>query len=234
MSNQNNKEKQQLLELLLTNKLSKDQIKQMLEIAKNSKKNISNNLDIPHGYKIIKVSGDGTCFYHSIVQAGNDVRHLKLSTMSSGYELRIELINELEKLKKTNLFIKLTNESSILKNSINISLKSAIRQVSDAIYLENNNMSKMHNGINANISKEDLNKMIDNIINNLRKRQWGGGPILKLISIIFGICVNYYNKTTKKFDLVKPDHIDCTEENTITIFYNGVNHYDALRFIGKN
>lgn len=194
-----------------------------------SSKNINTRplIKIPEGFKILKAEGDGTCFYHSIVQSGKEVKSNELTKFATGNNLRKYIVEKLKKLLKNpnNLFTNMTNNiNSVLKNSKNIAFKKAIQDIYEGICNEE--------GIEyehiSNITRDDLKFYIEKIINNIEEKRWGGGPICHLISLLFNLCINVYNVNSGKFDLTQPDGVDCNENNTIYIYFNGHSHYDAL------
>ena len=190
-------------------------------------------IKIPEGFKILKAVGDGTCFYHSIVQSGKELKSKELSKFATGDDLRNYIVKELEELLEnpSNLFTNtnMTNISSVLKNSKNIAFKKAIQDIYQGICNEEicNEKEVEYEHI-PNITNVHLKIYIKKIINNIRKKRWGGGPICHLISLLLNLCINVYNVNSGKFDLTQPDGVDCNENNTIYIYFDGHGHYDAL------
>jgi len=182
-------------------------------------------------FKIAKVAGDGTCFYHSIVHAGKNKNIDGLAELEDGKALRLFLIEQLEILRSgvDQLFIDLVNYNNALTNSINIEKKAAIIAVFQGI--ENEKQKKNYHNVKNRgdtITPKRLREMIGVIIRNLKEQKWGGGPITHLLTNILPICVKYYNTISGKFDIVKSNSTTCTEKNTIYIYFNGSNHYNAL------
>ena len=206
--------------------VSIEKLKLIYEILSSKNTNTRPLIKIPEGFKILKADGDGTCFYHSIVKSGKEVKSKELSKFSTGNDLREYIVEELKKLLKNsnNLFINLTNENSVFRNSKNIAFKKAIQDIYKGIC----NEEGIQYENNSNITKDKLKIYIKKIINNIENERWGGGPICHLISLLFNLCINVYNVNSGKFDLTQPDGVDCNENNTIYIYFNGNNHYDAL------
>jgi hypothetical protein len=180
-------------------------------------------------FKISKVKGDGTCFYHSVVQAGKNKDIDGLAERDDGNDLRSFLIRTLEnfRVKPDQLFVPLVNGKSAIANSLNNEMKQSIINTFEGIQKENGIFNNVRNTGNT-ITQERLKEMLGVIIRNLTTEKWGGGPILQILASILPICVKYYNTATGKFELVKSNVTECTEENTIYIYYNGSSHYDAL------
>jgi hypothetical protein len=214
-----------VLELLTTNNLN-------LSKSKSTPSNTVVNEKSGRKFKIAKVVGDGTCFYHSIVQAGKNKDIDGLAELEDGNALRLFLITQLETLRSgaDQLFVDPVNSNSAIANSLNIEKKQVIINIFQGIQEEQGNFSNIKNRGNK-ITQGRLKQMIGVIIRNLKEQKWGGGPILQLLTIILPICVKYYNTVTRTFDLVKSNATECTEENTIYIYYNGSSHYDALEEI---
>ena len=211
-----------VLELLTTNSLN-------LSVSKSTPSNTVVNEKSGKKFKISKVAGDGTCFYHSVVQAGKNKNIDGLAELEDGNALRLFLITQLETLRfgTDQLFVVPVNNNSAVANSLNIEKKQVIINIFQGIKEEQGNFNNVKNRGNT-ITQGKLKQMIGVIIRNLKEQKWGGGPILQLLTVILPICVKYYNIKTHMFELVKSNATECTEENTIYIYFNGSNHYDAL------
>jgi len=193
----------------------------------------------PKGFRIMQASADNYCLYHSIVIAVKNSNVIKLSKIFNGFIDGYDL--------KDNIVKKLIDNKN--RNNFNNNLyKNAIKEIWELLKVEN-----ISNKINSNKSKESLNKsnkinsnnfkeslnvnnridyilIINDIIKNLYVKLWGGGTLIKLITILYGFCINYYDYKNNTMNLVKPyNGIFNNDNNTIYLYYNLDNkHYDAL------
>ena len=207
-----------LMDLLLDGKLSTEKLKLMLDIANNkSNKNSSNSL--PKDFKLKEVAGDGTCFYHSIIESAKDGKIATLKSLRDGTSLRKLITNVLvdEYMGK----FKDDNKRQIIKS------------VSDEMYAVN---GKNLNKLNQNIRNEnDYNNRLEKILDAVNSRQWGGQGIAILIANHFKIRIKIWNKASVSKNsgwiTILPDYMNNSNFNdnkTIYIYYNGTNHFNAL------
>jgi len=172
---------------------------------------------IPNGYTKIKVPADNYCFYHSIVYYIKNCSDVNTSLkdifihFKDGVDFKLHLMQKLLSIK--------SNEYAFSNY-----FKDEIKNIWVSLGAEN--------GMNRNIKNNIIfNNIIDDIHNNLKTKIWGGGVITKLIALLYGFCINYYNAHDQFniFELVKPiNSFQCNENNTIYIYFDGENHYDAL------
>ena len=166
---------------------------------------------VPKGYIKIDVPGDNYCFYHSIVQTVKEsnidqkFKNIFLK-FKNGYTFKDDLIVKLIDTCKSTPF-----KQNEIKNIW--------------LYLG------YENGIsNRKINNVSYDVIIIDIINNLCSRLWGGGPIINLVAFLYGLCITIYNNQNDKFmETIKPfETFQSNNSNTIYLYFNGENHYDAL------
>jgi hypothetical protein len=79
------------------------------------------------------------------------------------------------------------------------------------------------------MSTKTLNYHIDVIINDIKGNQWAGGQMAHLISLIFDVAIQYYNNNSRRFNNIRASGVvNNKDKNTLYIYYNGKDHYDAL------
>jgi hypothetical protein len=197
-------------------------------------------------FEIVRVPGNGTCLYHSIVESSKIVNFDKLSIFRDGYELRLDIIEKLRNILRNVIneksFILNHSENNNLnfenlefKKSILNSKESHFKTIIKDIYV----MLCLERGIHqiepesiSNINNKELQVYLSIIILDIRNREWGGATTCKIISVLFDLCIYFYNVNAKKFDIISSDiniNTKCKENNTIYIYYNGYDHYDSLK-----
>jgi len=168
---------------------------------------------IPDGYQVIGVPPDNYCFYHSIVESvrkndniGEDLKN-EFKKFTNGYSF------------KENLITKLIN--TIEKQNF---VKDKIRKIWQNLMLDNGKNIRKNNHININ-----YDKIILDIIENLMKKLWGGGPIIDLVAFLYRLNIIVYNNANNSMIHILPfDTFIATDLNTIYLYYSNNNHYDAL------
>jgi hypothetical protein len=215
------------------NKNKLDLILSILD-SKNSEKSIFQVINVPDGFELAKVAGDGKCFYHSIVQSAkfNNNYNGIINTFNSGEDLKNYIINFLLSVKKnvkiiySNIITNDLNTRTILKESKVEQFKNCIENIYEAVLAESiaENPSTF-----VNTSTKTLNDHIDVIMNDIKGNQWAGGQMAHLISLIFDVAIKNYNNNSRRFNNIRASGVvNNKDKNTLYIYYNGRDHYDAL------
>lgn len=207
-------------------------INKAITCLKNTSNNKNNNLK---NFKIIKVEGNGACFYNALgkslipsltsIQVKNKIIDFVLT-----YTKIINYSND-----STNSNMSNNNIMNItLKKSYNLNIRNLLIQTAINILSTNTsiNSKKLENNIlylqqglinHKKVKDEDIKKIIINDINNT----WGGAHLMLLVSCVFNVTIMYYNNALKLFEEVKSDTV--TSKDIIYLYYNGRDHYDMLK-----
>jgi hypothetical protein len=216
---------------------------------KNNNKKINNNIltyNKNNNYIQLKkqtIIGNGSCFYSSI--------GIQLNPSKTGEEVKNEIKVYVEKYSKKNNKNKLINNIQtripdnynnynnnnykkqmplVTATSIYDSIQNILKNL--AIYLAHED-SRFRKGIRYDKGGSIIvNNSAPIIINDLGK--WGGVHMLPLISTIYNVSIIVYNNHNKAKNFTEYKSDTVTSNDKIFIFYNGINHYDALIPIKNN
>jgi hypothetical protein len=195
-----------------------DCIKKILYPSNTAKSEFNNSKNsILKNFTLLRVAPDGKCFYHAIFSAlqNKNSQFLISYGLNNGFDIRQRLIYQIDEW----LYNDTANTNSDKINNLIINL-------SDAIY---------HEQIEYNNGNNFKNKMAKNVpkytrLNDIRKRltdiNWGGIPLLPLVSFIFDIPISYYNARFHHMDNM--NHNNINESMRIYLYFNGNDHFDAL------
>ena len=199
----------------------------------------------PPGWKIIKVTGDGSCGYHAIMKSlyimdrikFNDFKNRNMNNNDQGFWLRDKCTELLEKiLNDINTFLFILKDNTInSKNSIKEDLKNIIKNFRLDSFMDNfniNNFIKNKNIINSveNFLKKEKNET-SNYTRGEFTTKYIQGYTIYIIQKILNKNIFIYFPRTKQW-IANQIIENANPNNSLFIIYNG-NHYDTLQPIKK-
>jgi hypothetical protein len=227
--------------------------KAIKESLLNSKKQLGiDNSPPPDGWRVIKVSGDGSCGFHAIMKclsfqennsykriSNNPSLRLTLENRKinfnekAGFALRYYLARELEEIRNEIIFLQM-----MMKHNIDESQKKITHKRYQKL-IDTYNLNDFFVNNEAGISESNienpvsyLNAIIEKLENfkiNQNTNEWLTQQILVIIvPILKKNIFIFFRGTWKQILYEKP----CNPNNSIFLKFNGI-HYDALIPSGK-
>ena len=203
------------------------------------KKNNNKNIIIKYkniNLKKIKINGNGQCFYSSIGEQLNPKENgVHVKNVISEYVIKYITQNKTKLINNIKKKITNSNNNNMkqgMANSIYNDIIKIIEQTAINIAREQQNRTKIPSD-KVIYLKDNENTIIvhDPIyLINHDLEKWGGVHMIQLISTIYNINIIVYNEgqhdSSKSFINYSSDLVN--SKDTIYLYYNGRNHYDAL------